>query len=719
MGRNINLSKATIDLDRSRPQVQVELSHLDGVIQRLNQEVADLAGQKQKLTEYLVDYRKQMIEENKFDEDMPLDAFDHEMFAKEENFKAVLRRINELQDLIDTPYFGKIAFSEGSDQEEIYIGKYGFIDHARMEPLIIDWRAPIATLFYHGGLGQASYKTPAGDAQAEILARRQFIIKASRLLGMFDSDVEVRDEILQYVLSSSAGEKLKDIVMTIQREQDEIIRHRPQGVAVVNGIAGSGKTTIALHRVAWLLYNYRKKLEDKVLILGPNNIFMEYISQVLPTLGETGVRQNTMVDFMLELLAEPNLDLLPQEDFIEAIASGDEDLYRDAASKRSEASFDRMDRLVKDLEASLYPEQDITFLGKVLMSRDEMHQTMARDFAYMPLIPRALRIKRVIINRMREVRNRELREIDRRYRDLQKKVESGATLNEDASLSRWQSVRQLVEKVVQFREQITYLGKGSILELYQAGNTMRILTHEDLAPMLYLKHRLQGVKLPYEVKYLIIDEAQDLSLNHFRVIKEITGCVNATIVGDLNQRLIQWEDAGFLELGRLFEDVRIFELNKSYRSTDEIVKYADTFLPNGTSESLRSGEPVQVESAPDLASAAALVKAQYARMREDGVESIAILTRDLDSAQDLHQLLKNEIYYKFIRTEDGVYSSSTLLLSAFLAKGLEFDGVILVDTRPNRPKPDLVKYIMSTRALHRLHVIETQNEDVNFSDGSK
>lgn len=702
------MSNGNLELDHSRPQVQAEARHLKEVTELLERTIMELAGQKQNLTDYLVDYRRQMIEENKFDEDKPLDAFDHEMFAKEESYKTVLRRINELQDLIDTPYFGKISFTEGQGEEEIYVGKYGFIDEKQFEPVIIDWRAPVATLFYHGGLGKASYKTPAGEAQAEILARRQFIIKNSKLLGMFDSEMEVRDEILQYVLSSSAGEKLKDIIMTIQREQDEIIRHSPQGVAVVNGVAGSGKTTIALHRVAWLLYNHRRKLEDKVLILGPNNIFMEYISQVLPTLGETGVRQNTLTDFVTELLDEPDLDVLPQEDFIEAIHAGDEDLYEDARFKRSPQSLDRMDEVVRRLEESLYAPRDIVFLGEVLMDRAEMEQAMNEEFAYMPLMPRAMRLKRILINRMREVRNRRMRDIDRKYRDLQARVEAGEAINEDTGLSRWQAIRDLIGKVIEFRAQITYLGKGRIRDLYMAQNTMRILTHEDLVPMLYLKNRLQGIKLGYEVKYLVIDEAQDLSLNHFRVLKEITRCNNATIVGDLNQRLIQWDDQGFLELDQVFAEVTSYQLNKSYRSTDEIVKYADGFLLNGASESLRNGEPVAVEATRDLTSAAALVKQRYEELKGDGVDSIAIITRDLDTAQDLHNILKDEIYYKFIRTEDGVYSSNTLLLSAFLAKGLEFDGVILVDTKKDRARPDLIKYIMSTRALHRLHVIETQ-----------
>jgi len=559
------LSKTNLELDLTRPEVQAEVQHLENVINRLSQTIMDLAGQKKHLTEHLVDYRKQMIEENKFDEDKPLDAFDHEMFAREESYKSVLRRINEMQDLMDSPYFGKITFSEGQGEEEIYVGKFGYIDENLYEPIIIDWRAPIATLFYHGGLGQVIYESPIGENKADILARRQFIIKASKLLGMFDSEVEIRDEILQYVLSSNAGEKLKDIIMTIQHEQDEIIRHRPEGVAVVNGVAGSGKTTIALHRVAWLLYNYRKKLEDKVLILGPNNIFMEYISQVLPTLGETSVRQNTLVDFIMDLLDEPHLDLLPQEDFIEAISTGDQELFQDAQYKRSAKCLERMDKVVENLETSLYKARDLEFLGRTIMSKQEMEQSMTKDFAYMPLMPRAMRIKRVIINRLRNARNEKLHEINKKYQDLENRISAGEVLNEDTSISRWEEIRNLVRQVMEFREQITYLGKGNIRRLYMAQNTMRILTHEDLVPMLYLKNRLEGIKLGFEVRYLVIDEAQDLSLNHFKVLKDITKCHNATIVGDLNQRLIQWDEAGFLQLEEIYNDVTTFQLNKSYR----------------------------------------------------------------------------------------------------------------------------------------------------------
>lgn len=700
-----------ITLDKTRPDIAEELEHLNYVKATIIDNMKEMASQKRLNADYLVEYRKQMIEENKFDEDKPLNAFDHEMFAKEESYKSIVKRINELQDLLSSPYFGKISFRDemkgktGRD-EEIYIGKFGFIDEINYDPLIIDWRAPVAALFYNGSVGKASYKTPLGEQMAEILRRRQFIIKHSELIGMFDTNFEVRDEILQFVLSSSASEKLKEVIMTIQKEQDSIIRLPRDGTVVVNGVAGSGKTTIALHRVAYLLYNYRKQLEDKVLILGPNNIFMEYISQVLPSLGEKGVRQNTLTDFILELLDE-KIDILPQEDFIEAIAQGDRELYEDTRLKRSPGYLDSLERYYDSLEKTMYEARDIKFLDRILMTKEEMADDLSDSKSFLPLIRRALKVKRTIINRMRLVRNEKLREINKRNKNIGQSVDDGELLTEAAGMSRRDQIRELIEQVIEFRSEIRYLGRGNAVELYLRQNTLRILTHEDLIPMLYLKHKLSGVKLDATIKYLVIDEAQDYSINYFKVLKDITGCHDWTIVGDINQRLIKYDDGeSFLHCGDVLGHVTQFDLTRSYRSTDEIVTHANTYISEAFDvESLRHGDEVRVCRASSLDDAAALVKQAYGDFLDQGMETMAIITRDFDSAELLNEALKNEINYKFIKNEDGVYSSNTLLLSAFLSKGLEFDGVILVDTKPNAPTPDLIKYIMSTRALHKLCVI--------------
>ncbi|PKK39012.1 ATP-dependent DNA helicase rep [Clostridiaceae bacterium JG1575] len=704
------MSKEEIQLDRIQPEVAKEEAHLRWVIESLTKKRNQDISLQGDLANYLVEYRKQIIEEHKFDEDQPLDAFDQEMFAKEARYSAVLTRLREYQELLDVPYFGKITYQgvEGIDPEldECYIGKYSFVDQQTFDRIIVDWRAPIASLFYHGALGEASFQAPLGTIRVDIKNRRQFLISGGLLEGMFDSEREVRDEILQHVLSSPASEKLKDIIMTIQQEQDEIIRLPWQGTAVVNGVAGSGKTTIALHRVAWLLYNHREDLEGNVLILGPNNIFMEYISQVLPSLGETGVRQNTVQDFMMEWLDIPSQLFLPQEDLYEALAEGDEELKQDLEWKRSEDWLQKMDDYANQLNYDLYPFRSYTFLGEELMSRQEMEKALLEDFARIPLIKRGERLKRILVQRMRMVRNKELKQINRRYKTMAKRIEAGEILTEETAQSRMDEIRALIGKVLAFRDEIRPLGKGSPEELYQRINTLRILTPEDLAPMLYLKLRIAGIRLPYKVRHLVVDEAQDLSLNTFRVLREMTRCNNATVVGDINQRLVLYAGPSFLDLSSVFPAVRTFHLEKSYRSTDEIVHYANQFLPAGRAHSLREGAPVAFLHPLDSKELKEALIRTHQELKADGIQTIAILTRDGEAAQKVHDLLGADLPHKFIRGENGVYSAHTLLLSALLAKGLEFDAVLLVDSAPQKTTPDLMKYIMATRALHRLTVFD-------------
>ena len=265
-----------------------EQAKLDNTLEIINGEMLKYLEKRKVVTKYILDARKKYIEEYKDDEDQVIDYFDHENYVKEEAYKTIDKRLMEFTKLKENPYFGKVTFKEDDNiPEEIYIGRYGLTLEDSYEPVIVDWRAPIASLFYKGSLGEATYNTPVGEMNADIIGRKQLIIKKSQLKGVFDSAVDVKDEILQMVLTENSSDKLKDIVMTIQKEQDEIIREDKNRVVVVNGVAGSGKTTIALHRISYLLYNFRKQFGDKVLIFGPNDVFMDYIAQVLPSLGES------------------------------------------------------------------------------------------------------------------------------------------------------------------------------------------------------------------------------------------------------------------------------------------------------------------------------------------------------------------------------------------------------------------------------------------------
>lgn len=696
------------NLDIRPEELALEERYLEKVVEKIQKEVLKDARRKKKVSDDIIEYRRNQIDEYRPDEDKQIDYFDHERFVQEESYKNVEKRLVELTELHDSPYFGKIGFREEGEGETIYVGKYGLMDESAFEPLVIDWRAPIASLFYKGSLGSASYKAPMGEIHVDIEKRRQFIIKEAKLKGVFDSETDVRDEILLEVLSSNAGKKLRDIIMTIQEEQDTIIRDRREGMVVVNGVAGSGKTTIALHRTAYLLYNYRKQLEDKVLILGPNNMFMDFIAQVLPSLGEEGVRNNTFKDFALEVLGYEG-PLFSGEDYTEAILSGDKELIQDVMEKRHPDFLRRLDALVHDTERTYFPFQDVHFRGVPLITKEEMEQLLLKDFTALPFFRRAKRMKRLIAARLKEQRNFHFRAIEEKYQKIRDsfKAQGLDDSSNEIHMARILEIRALLQEVAQTRTEFSALSQGNYLDAYLSFTAFNFLTEADLAPMLYVKQALHGIRLGYEVKHMVLDEAQEFTPVHFSALRNVTGCSSFTVVGDVNQMILPG-DSTMLHLEDLFEDVRVYNLETSYRSTYEIMEYANGYTEKRTMVPLvRNGAPVRVWSnlsAKEGVDAAVEAVAHY---MDAGLETVGILTRDMKEARQYHAKLKNRINVKLIDTEDALLRGNLYIMPSYFAKGLEFDGVVILDGQEPREK-DLVKYIMSTRALHQLTDIGVQ-----------
>lgn len=702
--------------DKKDIEFLVEEKKLEEVSNILNEEMLSYINKRKFVTQYILDYRKNAVEEYKDDEDKLIEYFDHERYVKEQAFTTIDKKLKELTILKESPYFGRVTFNdlEFDQKDTLYVGRFGVTPEGSYEPVIVDWRAPVASLFYHGSLGEASYTSPDGPIKCDIEGRRQIIVKKGELKGVFDSAIDVKDDILQMVLSNNSSDKLKDVIMTIQQEQDEIIRKERTSNIVVNGVAGSGKTTIALHRVAYLLYNYRKELEDKVLILGPNGIFMEYISQVLPSLGEVGVKQETFASFALKEM-DSELYIMSFDKYLEKILSKDKEFIADAKYKNSYEIIEDLDNLVKEMDKDYFRVEDVKYFGDLVISKEEIEEMFNKHYEYMPLFRRSEKIKRIILSKIKDKRDEKVWELNEEIRKEKEKLTPEELLIEENNLEfrRKLRIREIVKEVMDSRAKLDrWISREDVLDIYDRFNgNKKEYTINDLAPILYLAIKLEGKKATKDYRHVVIDEAQDYSPLQFKVVRELTGTKYFTVVGDVNQRLIKYSDlAPMMELEKIFDDVNpeIYNLNKSYRSTYEIMEYANKYLDEDRIIPIvRHGKPVEEIEFHNSEELSESIIESLKEFSNEGLESIAIITRDKEELEKVYNLISNKVHLVKFDNEDVLYKGGNVIIPSYFAKGLEFDGVIIVDNGSSKDEnEDLIKYIMSTRALHRLKEIQ-------------
>lgn len=720
----IVLNNNKYDMDASLIEVElkkqlefnIEEEKLKVDIEIISEEILKYIEKRKEITKYILEYRKKVIEDYRDDEDMVIEYFDHEIYVKEEAFKTIDRRLKELTQLKSSPYFGRIDFSEEDfGINKMYIGRFGVTPENTFEPLIVDWRAPIASLFYTGALGEAFYEAPKEKMLVNILAKRQYIIKKEKLMGMFDSALDIKDEILQMVLSSNASEKLKDIIMTIQKEQDDLIRQPRIKTIVVDGVAGSGKTTIALHRVAYLLYNYRKILQDKVLILGPNNVFMEYISLVLPSLGESGVKQTTFRDFAFDILEIE--EVMSLKEYMEKVLSGESEFTEDIIYKNSIEYKNFLDESVEKLDSEYFKIEDLFFMNEVILSKEDIMEMFYNYYKTMPLFRRSKKIKRIIYSKISDARDEKVRLIQKEYEktvSLLSEEEQSFKVN-DLEFNRKLKIREVIKEIIKLKRNLTWLENGNCVDLYNKINGYKRLTENDLGGILYFKNKLEGIKVSEQMKHVVIDEAQDYNQLQFLVIKELTRCTSLTIVGDSNQRIIPYD--GKLPMHDLKNilpqcNVQEFKLNTSYRSTVEIMEYANKYLSTEPIVPIvRSGEPVTEKSISDTDEFKSYMVQKIEDFKSKAYENIAIICKDIIETEKIFKLIKDIAKIKIINNENAVYHSGIVVIPSYFAKGLEFDAVIMLLEGPSGTgdeykQEDKLRYVMATRALHELHVVQ-------------
>lgn len=688
--------------------------------QQMEERLKDLGTLKQEI----VDNRKFLFEEIPQKKHYLMNQDDP---IKEANYTATYQRVQQLSRMYYQPYFGLIDYIDHmADEEEYsyYIGKSGLSEEG--EPIILDWRTPAASLFYQQRLGEMVYQAPAGSRDVNLKRRRQYVIKNGQLKGMFDSEIDIKDDILQMVLSGSSGSRLKEVIATIQKEQDDIIREPLEHHVILNGVAGCGKTTIVLHRIAYLLYNYRQRLDHNILIIGPNQLFMDYISDVLPDLGEAeGSFQYTIKELAIRLL-RPKREVLKTRDYYERMLTGKDKRFMQEAQYKSSMAFkNQLDKAFKVLEEEQSAKEDLIFQNQTLMSAEERNQLFFKGQQRLPYIRRCEKIKRMIRSRLRDLRNDTLRRLKAayRYKIQEAKKKSDYYLANDLEMEQVDAVHQYLREVYQFTKGLRSLYALPEQEKWYAKAVEKPedapWTEDDLIGLLYVKTKLEG-KGFYPIRHLVIDEAQDVSAFGFYVLKQLTGAESYTIVGDTRQKIKgsahnsmmdQWEK---IMSPAERQNLHYYELDLSYRSTKEIIEYARGLLKreNQMRAVERSGEPVRHLTFQTPAQLTQQIVQEIKLQQEAGMERCAVLCQTIAEARTIAALLKDQTDVQLVSTEKDSTEAPVLIMPVYFAKGLEFDGVIAVEA--SKPKEDgLLSYILCSRALHRLtHITAAEKDEI-------
>lgn len=650
----------------------------------------------------------------------------------------------KLRKMLHSPYFGRIDFmeEEGSflyPEEQIYIGIATLTDEETGEFIIYDWRAPISSMFYDSGLGQASYRCSAGTISGKITLKRQYKVANGSMEYMFNADLKIDDEVLQEILGKSVDDKMHTIVNSIQREQNQIIRDTNHRALFVEGPAGSGKTSVALHRIAFLLYRDREILSEKnVLILSPNHLFSDYISNVLPEMGEENVLQKTFHDCVSEFIAQLPIRLESRTSHLESVLSnktGQEQVTRAENIRfKSSGQFEEIiEEYLEWVQTRLvdnYPQ--IEFNGEIIFTKEEWRQYYLENFSSMPVMTRLEKIRTVIESRMRPffhaVRKEKEAEIVARAEEVDENTIKA--LARIAAREMFSAFNEKIDKLTRISPLAEYrrLFKGNWLfersackKLFPAQwkNFQKqtisflnqgILPYEDIPNFIYFQGVLQGFPVNREIKHLIIDEAQDYTKLQFKILVRIFPNSTWTVVGDSAQAVHPClKTAAFADMSEIIgmDKSIAFRLTRSYRSTKEIQAFCQAILSYSTEgESInRSGNLPSVTHLERMQDMVPTLVERIKTILAAGWRSVAVICKNTYQSTKLFSDLKSHLDLNLVIDEDEAFHQGVVVIPSYLAKGLEFDAVLAINVdeinyRHNEERHIL--YTICTRTLHHL-----------------
>lgn len=711
-----------------------------------------LEKERQKLQEILkkMDVQEQEIENYIAERST---NFKLENMAEANVMASQVKKLDDIKKIKDKPYFARMDFKEKSKElEAFYIGKISLLDSKTAYPIIVDWRAPIANLYYEGKLGDASYEALGEQIEGEILLKRQYIIEKQKLLKYVDINVTGNDELLDSALEEKADDRLKNIVATIQDEQNKIIRAGLDKPLIVQGVAGSGKTTIALHRIAYLIYNYEKQFKPEAfMIIAPTRFFLNYISNILPDLGVDDVKQCTFEDFAYDVIGKKlkisdsneKLVIIVNKDFDE-INKGNTDIMIKEAKYKSSLDFKKaIDEYLKNIENNYIPKEDFYFMNHLIMKHTDIDYLFKNTYKMYNFTNRINEIEKNMVSEL----NRKSEKILEELRAERTRRIAGLAGKERADLyDEYDKIIKLLEKspnkvVREYLDKIpkldcvkyykdfidNYIQNSSPVMDYLKGNTSRNLSKneisfEDLAPLMYIQIKIFGIKEKCKVKHVVIDEAQDYGEFQFDVLKNIINSNSMTILGDIAQGVHYYRG---IENWKRFIDTEFKDVNttyttlsKTYRTTKEIMNIANNVinkLPDYEKEFIVLGDPVidrknsiYMEKASDT-SLITGINNRIDKHLSDGYKSIAIIAKDMKECEALEkELRKIRADVKLIKGKDSEYNAGISIVPSYLAKGLEFDCVIISNANNKKYTGSSLDikllYVTITRAMSKLDI---------------
>lgn len=681
-----------------------------------------------------------------------------DLFVASKMYEMTQRTLLGLNHAVNSPYFTRVDFvPEGKDTQNHYIGKWGVLDPKTRAPIIVDWRSDIANLYYTHQVGLAEYQAPYQIIKGEMTLKRMFFFKKGILDSVIETDIISQSEYLNDVLSDHADSRLRDVVTTIQAEQNAVLRCSPRVPTIVQGVAGAGKTTIALHRITWLLYTYRETMmPSNLMIIAPNPLFLDYISAVLPDLGVESAIQETFYGLAKKLCGKsiPKLDdTISLIKLLSPITSDSEkENIRRASSFKGSLSFKEcLLSYIKTLPQKVFPEDDFTMGEHVVAKRQKILEIFKYELSPFPLKPRIKELKKrlkeladeaqikliVYIESETQRRANYLREIAKNNDTIRMQKMRELYANRDKKIAEVTSSRKnMVEDYIKKFKPInligTYKNFMSNSPSFTLPHSVDLKTWEtactytesffekkrieslDIPALIILQKALFGHKMSMDIHHTVLDEAQDFSPFMFDILKSLTVNEAFTIVGDLAQGIYSYRgvtDWSSVQNNVFGDSTQFYELITSYRNTIEIMEFAERVAMRYASNTRRAAKPVfRHGKKPQIVKYENKLQdltEEIFKMKTLKHKSIAVVEKLPTDCANLYKALsKNVPDLRLLKDSDTEYEAGVMVVPAHLCKGLEFDCVIIANAGDkNFPDDEMhanLLYVILTRPLHEL-----------------